>query len=116
MKIERGTHTFSLTAPCSYHTIQELRETQSHYVRKMSGARLTKIISLNKYKPQGVEILLTQSIDHRSWIRLIINPSSLCSGRYEPLALFQSESVLQIVRRGESTAGYLSEVRAVTSL
>ena len=91
MKIERGIHTFSLTAPCSYHTIQELRETQSHYVRKMSGARLTKIISLNKYKPQGVEILLTQSIDHRSWIRLIINPSSLCSGRYEPLALFQAE-------------------------
>ena len=91
MKIERGMHTFSLTAPCSYHTIQELRETQSHYVRKMSGARLTKIISLNKYKPQGVEILLTQSIDHRSWIRLIINPSSLCSGRYEPLALFQAE-------------------------
>lgn len=91
MKIERGIHTFSLTAPCSYHAIQELRETQSHYVRKMSGARLTKIISLNKYKPQGVEILLTQSIDHRSWIRLIINPSSLCSGRYEPLALFQAE-------------------------
>ena len=91
MKIERGIHTFSLTAPCSYHTIQELRETQSHYVRKISGARLTKIISLNKYKPQGVEILLTQSIDHRSWIRLIINPSSLCSGRYEPLALFQAE-------------------------
>lgn len=91
MRIERGIHTFSLTAPCSYHTIQELCETQSHYVRKMSGARLTKIISLNKYKPQGVEILLTQSIDHRSWIRLIINPSSLCSGRYEPLALFQAE-------------------------
>ena len=91
MKIERGIHTFSLTAPCSYHIIQELRETQSHYVRKMSGARLTKIISLNKYKPQGVEILLTQSIDHRSWIRLIINPSSLRSGRYEPLALFQAE-------------------------
>ena len=100
MKIERGIHTFSLTAPCSYHTIQELRETQSHYVRKMSGARLTKIISLNKYKPQGVEILLTQSIDHRSWIRLIINPSSLCSGRYEPLALFQAEHAdLKLVQK-----------------
>ena len=100
MKIERGIHTFSLTAPCSYHTIQELRETQSHYVRKMSGARLTKIISLNKYKPQGVEILLTQSIDHRSWIQLIINPSSLCSGRYEPLALFQAEHAdLKLVQK-----------------
>ena len=91
MKIERGIHTFSLTAPCSYNTIQELCEDHAHYVHRKSSHGLKKVISLNAYKQCGVEILLTQSLTHRSWIRLIINPSSLCSGRYEPLALFQAE-------------------------
>ena len=91
MKIERGIHTFSLTAPCSYNTIQELCEDHAHYVHKKSRHGLKKVIFLNAYKHRGVEILLTQSLTHQSWIRLIINPSSLCSGRYEPLALFQAE-------------------------
>lgn len=91
MKIERGIHTFSLTAPCSYNMIQELCEDHAHYVHRKSSHGLKKVISLNAYKHCGVEILLTQSLAHRSWIRLIINPSSLCSGRYEPLALFQAE-------------------------
>ena len=34
MKIERGIHTFSLTAPCSYSTIQELCEDHAHYMSK----------------------------------------------------------------------------------
>ena len=55
---------------------------------------------MNAYKHCGVEILLTQSLTHRSWIRLIINPSSLCSGRYEPLALFQAEHAdLKLVQK-----------------
>ena len=91
MKIERGIHTFSLTAPCSYNMIQELCEDHAHYVHRKSSHGLKKVISLNAYKHCGVEILLTQSLTHRSWIRLIINPSSLGSGRYEPLALFQAE-------------------------
>ena len=91
MKTERGIHTFSLTALCSYHIIQELCEDHAHYVHKKLSHGLKKVISLNAYKHRGVEILLTQSLTHRSWIRLIINPSSLCIGRYEPLALFQAE-------------------------
>ena len=91
MKTERGIHTFSLTAPCSYNTIQELCEDHAHYMSKKLSHRLKRVIFLNSYKYRGVEILLTQSLTHRSWIRLIINPSSLCSGRYEPLALFQAE-------------------------
>jgi len=91
MKIERGIHTFSLTAPCSYNTIQELCEDHAHYMSKKLSYGLKKVIFLNAYKHCGVEILLTQSLTHRSWVRLIINPSSLCSGRYEPLVLFQAE-------------------------
>ena len=91
MRIERGIHTFSLTAPCSYNTIQELCEDHAHHMSKKLSHGLKKVIFLNEYKHRGVEILLTQSLTHRSWIRLIINPSSLCSGRYEPLALFQAE-------------------------
>ena len=91
MRIERGIHTFSLTAPCSYNTIQELCEDHAHYMSKKLSHGLKKVIFLNAYKHRGIEILLTQSLTHRSWIRLIINPSSLCIGRYEPLALFQAE-------------------------
>ena len=55
---------------------------------------------MNAHKHRGVEILLTQSLTHRSWIRLIINPSSLSSGRYEPLALFQAEHAdLKLVQK-----------------
>lgn len=100
MKTERGIHTFSLTAPCSYNTIQELCEDHAHYMSKKLSHRLKKVIFLNAYKHRGVEILLTQSLTHRSWIRLIINPSSLCSGRYEPLALFQAEHAdLKLVQK-----------------
>lgn len=42
MRIERGIHTFSLTAPCSYHTIQELCEDPSRYVHKKSSHGLKK--------------------------------------------------------------------------
>ena len=100
MRIERGIHTFSLTAPCSYNTIQELCEDHAHYMSKKLSHGLKKVIFLNAYKHCGVEILLTQSLTHRSWIRLIINPSSLYNGRYEPLALFQAEHAdLKLVQK-----------------
>ena len=41
------------------------------------------------YKSTGVEILLHQSIAHPCWITLIVNPSSLLAGKYQPLSLYQ---------------------------
>ena len=43
------------------------------------------------YKSTGVEILLHQSIAHPCWITLIVNPSSLLAGTYQPVSLYQPD-------------------------
>lgn len=54
-----------------------------------------------RYKPIGVEIHLGQSVSHPCWLILIVNPSSLLAGTYEPTTLFQADekSVQQIKHR-----------------
>ena len=54
-----------------------------------------------QFKDIGVEVQLGQSVSHPCWLILIVNPSSLLAGTYEPTALFQAdkESVQQIKHR-----------------
>ena len=77
MKIENGIHTFSLTVQCTYSGIQNIIAANRAVPGKEGAYSLSCNYRILTYKPIGVEILLHQSLTHRSWIKLIVNPSSL---------------------------------------
>ena len=96
-----GIHTFSLKLQCKYSEIQNIIE-QNECIRTGNGKLgLSPYYQIVRYKPIGVEIHLGQSVSHPCWLVLIVNPSSLFAGTYEPTALFQADekSVQQIKHR-----------------
>ena len=98
---EYGIHTFSLKLQCKYSEIQNIIE-QNECIRTNKGKLgLSPYYQIPQYKDIGVEIQLGQSVSHPCWLVLIVNPSSLFAGTYEPTALFQAdkESVQQIKHR-----------------
>ena len=98
---EFGIHTFSLKLQCKYSEIQNIIE-QNECIRTSKGELgLSSYYQMTQYKPVGVEIHLSQSISRPCWITLIVNPSSLLAGTYEPTALFHAdeESVQQVKHR-----------------
>ena len=98
---EYGIHTFSLKLQCKYSEIQNIIE-QNECIRTSNGKLgLSPYYQIVRYKPIGVEIHLGQSVSHPCWLVLIVNPSSLFAGTYEPTALFQAdkESVQQVKHR-----------------
>ena len=98
---ESGIHTFSLKLQCKYSEIQNIIE-QNECIRTEKGKLgLSPYYQMPQFKDVGVEIQLGQSVSHPCWLILIVNPSSLLAGTYEPTALFQAdkESVQQIKHR-----------------
>ena len=98
---ESGLHTFSLKLQCKYSEIQNIIE-QNECIRTSKGKLgLSPYYQMPQFKDIGVEIQLGQSISHPCWLALIVNPSSLFAGTYEPTALFQADekSVQQIKHR-----------------
>ena len=96
-----GIHTFSLKLQCKYSEIQNIIE-QNECIRTGNGKlSLSSYYQMPQFKYIGVEIQLGQSVSHPCWLILIINPSSLLAGTYEPTALFQADekSVQQIKHR-----------------
>ena len=98
---EYGIHTFSLKLRCKYSEIQNIIE-QNECIRTSKGnLGLSPYYQMTQFKEIGVEIQLGQSVSHPCWLVLIVNPSSLFAGTYEPTALFQADekSVQQIKHR-----------------
>ena len=98
---EYGIHTFSLKLQCKYSEIQNIIE-QNECIRTDKGKLgLSPYYQMPQFKDIGVEIQLGQSVSHPCWLILIVNPSSLLAGTYEPTALFQTDekSVQQIKHR-----------------
>ena len=96
-----GIHTFSLKLQCKYSKIQNIIE-QNECIRTSKGKLgLSPYYQITQFKDIGVEIQLGQSVSHPCWLVLIVNPSSLFTGTYEPTALFQADekSVQQIKHR-----------------
>ena len=96
-----GIHTFSLKLQCKYSEIQNIIE-QNECIRTSKGKLgLSPYYQMPQFKDIGVEVQLGQSVSHPCWLILIVNPSSLLAGTYEPTALFQAdkESVQQIKHR-----------------
>lgn len=95
---EYGIHTFALKLRCKYSEIQNIIE-QNECIHISKGKLgLSPYYQIVRYKPIGVEIHLSQSVSHPCWLILIVNPSSLLAGIYEPTALFRADkkSVQQI--------------------
>lgn len=85
---KRGCHTFAITLGCSYTDIQNILSDQVYIRKKHDKFFLNVSYEIVEFKEIGVEILLNQSLVRRSWIKLIVNPSSLLAGKYCPTALF----------------------------
>ena len=98
---ESGIHTFSLKLQCKYSEIQNIIE-QNECIHTSKGQLgLSLYYQMPQFKDIGVEIQLGQSVSHLCWMVIIVNPSSLLVGTYEPTVLFQAdkESVQQIKHR-----------------
>lgn len=85
---KRGSHTFAIITKCSYTEIQNIRSNQLCIRKYHDKYFLNVSYEIVEFKEIGVEIQLHQSLVRRSWIKLIVNPSSLLSGEYRPTALF----------------------------
>jgi hypothetical protein len=98
---EYGIHTFSLKLQCKYSEIQNIIEQNECICTGKGKLGLSSYYQIPQFKDIGVEIQLGQSVTHPCWLILIINPSSLFAGTYEPTALFQADekSVQQIKHR-----------------
>lgn len=95
---ERGVHTFSITAKCSYTEIQNICGNQLCIQKYHDKYFLNISYEIVKFKDIGVEIQLHQSLVRRSWVTLIINPSSLLAGEYCPTALFSAVDDIPAVK------------------
>lgn len=89
MKMENGIHTFSLKVRSSYSEIQNIITANTCIRITKDKFGLNNNYCIPTYKSTGVEILLHQSIAHPCWITLIVNPSSLLAGKYQPVSLYQ---------------------------
>ena len=98
---EYGIHTFSLKLQCKYSEIQNIVEQNECIYTGKGKLRLSPYYQMPQFKDIGVEIQLGQSVSRPCWLILIINPSSLFAGTYEPTALFQADekSVQQVKHR-----------------
>ena len=98
---EYGIHTFSLKLQCKYSEIQNIIEQNECICTGKGKLRLSPYYQIPQFKEIGVEIHLSQSVSRPCWLILIVNPSSLLAGTYEPTALFQADekSVQQIKHR-----------------
>lgn len=95
---KRGCHTFAITLGCSYTEIQNILSDQAYIRRNHDKFFLNVSYEIVKFKEIGVEIWLHQSLARRSWITLIVNPSSLLKGKYCLTALFSDASKIPEVK------------------
>ena len=96
-----GIHTFSLKFQCKYSEIQNIVEQNECICTGNGKLGLSPYYQMPQFKDIGVEIQLGQSVAHPCWLILIVNPSSLLAGIYEPTALFRADekSVRQVKHR-----------------
>lgn len=88
LKTEKGSHTFSLDVQSSYTEIQNIQSNNLCIPKWHDKCFLNVDYEIVRFKNSGVEIHLKQSLAHKSWITIIVNPSSLLAGEYCPTALF----------------------------
>lgn len=98
MRTENGIHTFSLVCRSSYTEIQNIVGAVP-CVTKADKYHLNISRKILKFKSTGVEIHLYQSLVHPSWIKLIVNPSSLLADGYCPTELFCEPDEISDVKK-----------------
>jgi len=83
-----GMHTFSLSVKSNYTEIQNIISNNECILKSQDKFCLNRRYSICTYEKVGVKFILTQSISHPSWIKIVVNPSSLLVGEYCPTGLF----------------------------
>lgn len=87
---ESGIHTFCLKRKYSYSEIQNIIEQNKCFCCGKDRYELSSYYQITQYKSRGVEIQMSQTFGPRpSWLTLIVNPSSLLAGHYQPTDLFK---------------------------
>ena len=87
---ESGIHTFCLKRKYSYSEIQNIIEQNKCFCCGKDRYALSSYYQITQYKSRGVEIQMSQTFGSRpSWLTLIVNPSSLLAGHYQPTDLFK---------------------------
>ena len=87
---ESGIHTFCLKRKYSYSEIQNIIEQNKCFCCGKDRYALSSYYQITQYKSRGVEIQMSQTFGPRpSWLTLIVNPSSLLAGHYQPTDLFK---------------------------
>ena len=99
MHVKKGIHTFSLTHQSSYTEIQNLSVNRLCYQKSHDKYYLNSVYWITEFKDIGVEIHLYQSLVHTSWIKLIVNPSSLLAGAYCPTTLFADPTRIPDIKK-----------------
>lgn len=89
MQTTNGIHTFALKIRCSYSDIQNILSANRCIHAKRDAFGLNNSYAIPTCKAAGVEVLLHQSLAHPSAITLIVNPSSVLAGEYQPVSLFR---------------------------
>lgn len=99
MCVNKGIHTFSLSHKSSYAEIQNLSRNKLCYQQSHDKYYLNSTYVITEFKKIGVEIQYHQSLVHTSWIKLIVNPSSLLAGAYCPTGLFTDSDFLPEMKK-----------------
>lgn len=87
-----GIHTFSLIIRSSYSNIKNILQENEFITEYKDKYHINNLYSITTYKKYGVEILLHQSIGRPSFIKIIVNPSSLLAHEYRPTDLFKANN------------------------
>lgn len=100
MQTTSGIHTFALKIRCSYSDIQNILSANRCIRTKRDAFGLNNNYVIPTCKAAGVEVLLHQSLAHPSAVTMIVNPSSVLAGEYQPVSLFRpTDKSLRKLRR-----------------
>ncbi len=83
-----GMHTFSLSVKSNYTEVQNIISNNEHILKLQDKFCLNRRYDICTYEKEGVRFIITQSLCHPSWIKVVVNPSSLLAGEYCPTGLF----------------------------
>ncbi len=83
-----GMHTFSLSVKSNYTTVQNIVSNNERILKSQDKFCLNRCYNICTHEKRGVKFIITQSLCHPSWIKVVVNPSSLVAGEYCPTGLF----------------------------
>ena len=96
MKKKSGLHTIGLTRPKQkYNVLQSIIDSVyregCEVEHKTDKYNLDHTYKLNQYSDQGIRLEIRQFCDHAGFVKLILTPGSMLSGKYDPTRLYRGK-------------------------